>query len=159
MLVKLPFFLIIILNITGWLLVQLGLAWIFVRLPGSWFQTTSIRRNNNNKLYEKLFFIRRWKPFLPDGGQWVGGDFQKRHLSGKNAEYLIRFVTETRRGEVCHWCALALTPMFAVWNPSGYFVINLGYAIVANLPCILVQRYNRGRLLVLVRRELEKWQG
>jgi len=32
-------------------------------------------------------------------------------------------------------------------------VVNFAYAVAANLPCILVQRYNRGRFLrVLSRR-------
>jgi glycosyl-4,4'-diaponeurosporenoate acyltransferase len=45
-------------------------------------------------------------------------------------------------------------PIFALWNPAALMAAMVAYAVVANLPCLVVQRYNRGRLLrVLARRE------
>jgi glycosyl-4,4'-diaponeurosporenoate acyltransferase len=55
-------------------------------------------------------------------------------------------VVETRRAELAHWPILALGPVFFAWNPWWLALAMVGYAVVANVPCILVQRYNRARL-------------
>jgi glycosyl-4,4'-diaponeurosporenoate acyltransferase len=65
---------------------------------------------------------------------------------------LRRFVLETRRGETCHWLAILFTPLFLLWNPWWGFAVNLAYALLANVPCIVAQRYNRARLLALLSR-------
>ena len=46
-----------------------------------------------------------------------------------------------------HWLILAATPAFALWNPPGLFVAMVVFALVANVPCLVVLRYNRARLL------------
>mgnify|MGYP003343114664 CR=1 FL=1 len=46
-----------------------------------------------------------------------------------------------RSGELCHWSALVCAPLFFLWNPWWGDLIVVGYALAANLPCILVQRY------------------
>ena len=67
-------------------------------------------------------------------------------------EFLEQFLRETWRGELTHWLALLALPLFAIWNPGWAFGINVAYALAANLPCILVQRYNRGRFLRVLER-------
>jgi glycosyl-4,4'-diaponeurosporenoate acyltransferase len=37
--------------------------------------------------------------------------------------------------------------MFGLWNPPWAVAVMFIYATVANVPCLLVQRYNRARLL------------
>jgi glycosyl-4,4'-diaponeurosporenoate acyltransferase len=65
---------------------------------------------------------------------------------------LNRFVTETRRAEATHWVLLAAGPLFLLWNPWGLGLVMIAYAVVANVPCLVVQRYNRARLLRVVER-------
>jgi glycosyl-4,4'-diaponeurosporenoate acyltransferase len=107
----------------------------------------------DGRIYERLR-IRRWKDRLPELGDAFPGGVSKRALrSGANAD-LRRLVAETRRAELVHWAIPAIVPVFAVWNPAALMVAMVAYAVVANLPCLVVQRYNRGRLLrVLARRE------
>ena len=37
-----------------------------------------------------------------------------------------------------------------LWNPWFLGLLMLAYAVIANLPCLIVQRYNRARLLRLI---------
>jgi len=153
-LIKLPIFWIVTLNILGWLVIQLGLAWGFLRMPAAWFDHVRPRPNCRGKFfYEQILRIRLWKGLLPDAAGWFSGGLAKKALAEKNPEYLRRFVAETRRGEGCHWVAIACLPLFCVWNPGWGVLVNAAYALAANLPCILAQRYNRARLLFLLARQ------
>jgi glycosyl-4,4'-diaponeurosporenoate acyltransferase len=50
------------------------------------------------------------------------------------------------RTSLTHWAIAALGPVFFLWNPWWLALALLGYGLVANVPCLLVQRYNRARL-------------
>jgi len=146
-LLELPKSGIIFLNIVGWPVIQLSLAWLFTQMPANWFNPDPpLSWEDDGNLYDRLFAIRRWKDLLPDGSRWFTGGFAKRMLSSKDPGYLARFIQETRRGELCHWLAMVCAPVFVLWNPWWADLIMFAYAIVGNLPCILVQRYNRHRL-------------
>jgi glycosyl-4,4'-diaponeurosporenoate acyltransferase len=45
---------------------------------------------------------------------------------------------------------MLMTPAFVVWNPWWVEIAMVVYALAANLPCLLVQRYNRARLARLL---------
>ena len=150
---ELPVGWIVALNVAGWPLLQLGLAWGFTRLPVGWFNPPGARAwEQGGRFYQRWFGVKRWKDRLPDAARWFGGGFAKGTLLGTRRDYLQRFIRETWRGELCHWCALACTPVFFLWNPWwGDWAIT-AYAVAANLPCILAQRYNRLRLRHLLAR-------
>ena len=73
-------------------------------------------------------------------------------MASSDPHYLQVFIRETWRGELCHWTVLAFTPLFFLWNPWWADLVCLAYALAANLPCIIVQRYNRLRLRKLLSR-------
>ena len=98
--------------------------------------------------YERLG-IRRWKDRLPEAGAVFGGP-SKRRLPGRSAAALGAFATETRRAELVHWVVPAAVVVFPLWNPWYLTVVMVAYAVVANGPCVLVQRYNRARIARLV---------
>jgi glycosyl-4,4'-diaponeurosporenoate acyltransferase len=104
------------------------------------------------RAYERLG-IRRWKDRLPEFGAVFRGGTSKRSLPSRDTPALVRFTAETRRAELVHWAIPLLAPVFAVWNPAWLFGAMVGYAVLANAPCLIVQRYNRGRLQrILARR-------
>jgi glycosyl-4,4'-diaponeurosporenoate acyltransferase len=144
---------IIVLNAAGWLVIQLCLAWGFTKMPVDWFQPgKAFGWERGGHFYEVVFRIKGWKDHLPDAARWFGGGFAKGKLADADPAYLQRFVRETWRGELCHWSALCFTPVFFLWNPCWGDWIIVSYALAANLPCILVQRYNRLRLRRLLAR-------
>jgi glycosyl-4,4'-diaponeurosporenoate acyltransferase len=145
-LIELPITWIIVLNVAGWLAIQMSFAWVFTQMSLTWFNPgNAFAWEQAGRFYETAFRIKAWKDRLPDAARWFGGGFAKGTLAGTQADYLRRFIRETWRGELCHWTAIACAPVFFLWNPWWGDLIIVGYAVAANLPCILVQRYNRAR--------------
>ena len=134
-------------NILGWPIVQLSIARLSLRLPLESFAADSrlhepLPWERNGRIYRERLGIRRWKGLLPDGASWFGG-FSKKQLPSRDPEYLKTFLLETRRAEFAHWCMLFCFPVFFLWNPPWACGVMFMYAVLANLPFILVQRYNR----------------
>ena len=151
--IDLPVATVIALNVAGWVAIQLSLAWAFTRMPIRWFNPgDAFTWERDGRFYEVIFRIKSWKDRLPDAARWFGGGFAKRALAGTERDYLERFIGETWRGELCHWSAIGFAPVFFLWNPWWGNAIIVAYAVTANLPCILVQRYNRLRLQRLLER-------
>lgn len=149
----LPIGWVVALNVLGWPVIQLGLAWGWTRVPTAWLKApAALPFERGGRFYARAFAIRRWKDRLPDGASWIGGGFAKARLRQRSPDYLRRFIVETWRGELCHWCAFAFVPLFFLWNPWWGDLVIVAYALLANLPCILVQRYNRARMQEALKR-------
>jgi glycosyl-4,4'-diaponeurosporenoate acyltransferase len=148
--IELPAPWIIALNVASLPLVQIGCAYAFTRLPDRCFDAPVPPRPAAKQAMPA--FLRKWKRLLPDGASWFAGGFRKRSLASRDPAYLRRFIAETRRGESCHWVALGLCAIPFLWNPWWGCVVIAIYAVAANLPCILLQRINRARLLRLLAR-------
>lgn len=134
-------------NILGWPLIHLAVAFVALRLPPHLFArdgwlTSPCRWELDGRLYRDWMAIRRWKALLPDGTPWIGG-FAKKKLGSRDPAYLAQFQLETRRAEWAHWCMVCCLPVFFPWNPPWARLVMTVYALAANLPCILAQRYNR----------------
>lgn len=159
---ELPLWVIALINTLAWPAIQIGLAWAFTRMPDHWFGRDAAPKNCpcEKRFMERVLRVKDWKDHLPDAATWFAGGFAKAKLGGNDPEYLRRFIRETRRGELCHWCAIACVAFFLPWNPWWADLVIMTYAIAANLPCILVQRYNRSRLSKLLARSRAKaWLG
>jgi glycosyl-4,4'-diaponeurosporenoate acyltransferase len=157
MLIELPAVWIVVLNVAGWPILQVALAWSFTRMPATWFASVPAQAwEDGGRFYERIIAIRSWKRLLPDAARWFAGGFGKGTLASADPEYLQRFLRETRRGEMCHWTAIFCAPSFFLWNPWWGDLIIVAYALAANLPCILTQRYNRARMSRLLSRS---WPG
>ena len=136
-------------NIVGCAVLQLGLARAFVLLPSRWFErdgTWGREHAVERSLYRRVLRVTTWKRLLPDGAAWMGSSFLKRRPS-RDAAYLRRFLVETRRAEAAHWAMIFCMPVMFLWNPAWACATLMGYAVAANVPCIVVQRHNRFVLL------------
>lgn len=102
--------------------------------------------------YRRRLRIDRWKNRLPEAGDTFQGGINKRHLPSQDQAGLELFVRETRRAELGHWWALGCGPLFALWNPPLATALLAGYGVLANLPFIAIQRYNRFRTQALLER-------
>lgn len=134
-------------NLLGWPVIHLTVGSAVLRLPAQLFArncwlTAPRRWERDGRLYRDWLAIRKWKSKLPDGAPWLGG-FAKRKIYRRDSSYLAQFLIETRRAELAHWCMLCCLPLFFLWNPPWACLVMTAYALAANLPCILAQRYNR----------------
>jgi glycosyl-4,4'-diaponeurosporenoate acyltransferase len=106
------------------------------------FVTRERAFEDSGRLYER-FGIRDWKDRVPECGSLFGGR-SKAVLGGRGQ--LPAFARETRRGEYVHWAILAAGPLFALWNPPLLTLAMVAYGLAANVPFIMIQRYNRLRI-------------
>jgi glycosyl-4,4'-diaponeurosporenoate acyltransferase len=102
--------------------------------------------------YRRWLRIDSWKDKVPEAGDLFAGGVSKRHLPAFDVDGLQLFVRETRRAELAHWWAMAAGLLFVLWNPPLAAGLLVGYGVLANLPFITIQRYNRFRTLALIER-------
>lgn len=134
-------------NLLGWPVIHLAVASVALRLPAHLFAkdswvTAPRSWEREGRLYRDWLGIRRWKSLLPDGAPWLGG-FAKNKIRSLDVSYVRQFLLETRRAELAHWCMFLCLPLFFLWNPPWACLVMSVYALAANMPCILAQRYNR----------------
>jgi len=145
-----------LIDVIAWFLIHMGVSYIMSRQPLSSFNYDSwlYRKRNwekNGKFYEKLFRLKSWKRRLPDGAAIFKNGFEKKHLKETNKDYFDSFIRETCRAELTHWIVFLFGPLFLIWNLWWVGIVMIVYATIANIPCIVTQRYNRIRLQRIVR--------
>lgn len=104
------------------------------------------------RIYERWLGIRIWKPWIPDAGDALPGGVSKASLARRDPLALQRLSLETRRAELVHWALWPAWMVTVLWLPPSGVLINLVFATLFNLPCLLLQRYNRLRLGRTLRR-------
>jgi glycosyl-4,4'-diaponeurosporenoate acyltransferase len=102
---------------------------------------------SDGRLYERRLRIRRWKDLLPEAGDMFRGGFSKRRLRSRDDQHLLRFVAETRRAEYVHWGNAMAGVLFLAFLPLWAGLVMVAFGLVAHLPFVVIQRYNRARLL------------
>ena len=106
----------------------------------------------DGRLYARLR-IKRWKRRLPETNNFgPGARPSKSSLGGRDG--IAPLVSETRRAEYVHLCIAACGPLFLLWNPPALGTVMVAFGVAFNAPFIVVQRYNRARLLAVLRRPL-----
>ncbi len=106
---------------------------------------------NGGHFYRRLK-IHRWHKLLPDMSRILPGLMPPkrvtRHISAAQAEVMVQ---ETCIAEVIHvslgLCGLAIP---FLWPGAGGVVACLLYILLGNLPFILIQRFNRPKLRMLL---------
>ena len=113
----------------------------------------------DGKIYERLH-VRRWQQILPDMSRILPGVMPRKKLTGNYAETLPRMLQETSIAEFIH-VLLCVTGLYSmrIWPGAGGVTVYLLYVILFNLPYIVIQRYNRPRLLKLYRKVQKTSQG
>lgn len=127
-------------------------------LPRRWFhwdrfpyRTFSWEREG--RIYEAIG-IRRWKDHLPDKSKHTKKTFTKQMKGHDSIDGLVRFLQETCVAECVHWCLLLLSFPLYSYVPTVFGAAVTALYALSNLPFILIQRYNRPRLLRLLNRRL-----
>jgi len=156
MLVHLPTAITITIDVIAWFIIHMGVSYIMSRQPLASFSSNSwlYRKRDwekNGKFYERLFKLKSWKRRLPDGAAIFKNGFEKKHLKETNKDYLDSFIKETCRAELTHWLVFLFGPLFLMWNLWWVGIVMILYATIANIPCVITQRYNRIRLQRIAR--------
>lgn len=151
MLVKLPLLWVLALDISAWFFFHMTISLLLMKVPDDWFARTKglfVTRlwEKEGELWDDWFHIRAWKKHLPDGSLIIKSAFDKTNLHGTDLDNLNTFILETKRAELTHWLLLFPAPLFFIWNPLWAGIVNVVYALLANIPFILSQRFNRPRL-------------
>ena len=148
---QLSHFWIIFLDIFVWLVIHLGVSYLCSLIPISyfendirWYRTRSWEKDG--MFYQRPLRIKSWRKVIPDGGAMFKRGFPKKNLENKNTGYLKTFLYETKRAELTHLLAILPAPLFFLWNIWWVGLIMIAYALIANLPCIMLQRFNRARI-------------
>ncbi len=142
----------------NWVFFHIGSGFATHRMPMSWFDRGTSRSRvleAEARFYRRYLFVHRWKDLLPEAGAMFAGGFAKRSFpaeSRRDRAFILRFIAETRRAELTHWLPIVLSVTFFLWNPPAIAMWMPVYAVLTNLPFILVQRANRPRLMRLAAR-------
>jgi glycosyl-4,4'-diaponeurosporenoate acyltransferase len=152
--VQLPLWATLVVDVAAWAVIGVAVGYAMHRTPLGRLdhdtRLTRLRRwETGGRAYERIG-IRRWKDRLPELGGLFAGGVSKRSTGGRSR--LERFAAETRRAEYTHWFVMAPAPLFVLWNPWPLTLVMWTYALVANVPCLVIQRYNRARLTRIAER-------
>ncbi|WP_339145884.1 MULTISPECIES: glycosyl-4,4'-diaponeurosporenoate acyltransferase [unclassified Sutcliffiella] len=147
-----------IVNIVAWLFIQLGIAYLALKIPKEWISNENawFREKRWESAVYALIKIKKWKDRLPEAGDIFKSGFSKKRLESMNRDYLRLFVVETRRGELTHILVMLPGVLFFLWNPLYVGWIMVCYGILVNLPFALLQRYNRHRLLNIINKQKQE---
>lgn len=150
---------ILVISFMLWPCFQL-LATLVSRItPSAWYSKNAFlfkerKWEKEGALYTKVFKIKKWKKYLPDGAAVSKNGYRKRHLRDFTTENLDIFVEETCRSELAHILAILPFWVFGLFAPISIIIFMLIYALIVNVPCIIAQRYNRPRIIRLTKKSL-----
>lgn len=123
-------------------------------VPKRWFRADlfpyrSYSFEEEGRLYNKLK-IRYWQNKVPDMSKILPRLIPAKSLSGAYEERLPRMLQETCVAEMTH-ILLCFAGLYCLrlWPGAGGAAIALINVLILNLPFILIQRYNRPRLMKL----------
>ena len=108
---------------------------------------------HGGEIYERIFRVKSWKSKLPDIGDFFKWRFSKRHFISAGSSYARTFLMESCKAEFAHWMIILSSPIFLLLGGAVAFVEFFFLSAVINLPYIIIQRYNRPRIIRLLDKE------
>lgn len=141
---------LVVIDVLAWALIHASTGYLVHRLPGRFFERDrgiwkQRRIEAGGRLWIRLGVLH-WKKKLPEAGDVFTGGFNKSKIPSRSEIDLRLYARETRRAELGHWLAGAFGPAFFLWNPWYAAAPMVVYAVAANGPCIVSQRFNRIRI-------------
>ncbi len=117
------------------------------------FPFRSFKWEKDGRIYQKIG-IQKWKDHLPDMSRYVKAMFAKKITSPRDPQYTHRLILETCVAELIHDVLILLSPIFRKYLIGIYGDIAALLCVLGNLPFVLIQRYNRPRLVRLMERQI-----
>lgn len=126
-------------------------------LPQSWvnyrrFPYRPFPFEDEGKVYLSLK-INRWQKKLPDMSRILPMLMPAKKLDSCTVEKVTVMIQETCTAEFVH-LAVSVFGLYGIvlWPGAGGITLSLLFILLGNIPYILIQRYNRPRLLRLLKR-------
>lgn len=121
------------------------------------FPYKSLPFERDGRIYERLH-ISRWQKRLPDMSRIFTRLMPPKRISLRpTPEQLERMLQETCVAEFTHAVlSLAGLGLIKIWAGAGGWLVYAAYVLLGNLPFILIQRYNRPRLKLLLEKSRER---
>ena len=148
----------IVLSSITWMVVSFSVGyravrWSPARLDRTGPVTTLRRWEDDGAVWQRILAVSRWKDRVPDAGGFFAGGRPKRSVGARSTEHLEAFRRETVRGERVHWIILSSAVIHLLWCGPALAAAMVVFGLVLNIPFIVIQRFNRGRIdRVLARR-------
>ena len=142
-------------NIITFFLFSIIITYLSNKLPDSIYSAKSWllkERSWERKgmIYQRILKVKCWKRYLPELSDFVKSVFPKRQIKEFSKNYLQKFLYESCKSEVTHWCIILSSLLFYFGNEFGSASLMLAIAVIINLPYIIIQRYNRSRIMEVV---------
>ena len=112
------------------------------------FPYAPYRWENGGQFYRKLR-IETWKGMLPDKSRFVRTMVRKNLGDDRSGGLIKRLIEETCVAEQVHWLLLFAGPLLQLFSNSAFVRVAGFLYSASNIPFILIQRYNRPRLVAL----------
>ena len=117
------------------------------------FPYASYLWEDGGDIYRKLR-VETWKKILPDKSRYVRTMVKKNLGEDRSSKHTKRLIEETCVAELVHWLLLLAGPLFRLISDSVFGLIASILYSLSNVPFIMIQRYNRPRLIAFYRKTL-----
>jgi glycosyl-4,4'-diaponeurosporenoate acyltransferase len=105
------------------------------------------------QFYQKKFKIKKWKDKLPELADFIKSISPKKYIKDYGEATLDAYMVECCRAELTHWLIILTTLFFPIFTPPVIALYIFILACILNLPFVMIQRYNRPRLRLLMKRK------
>lgn len=144
---------LVLISSAVWALWSFVVGFTFNRVGHKYLKKERTFVTTHTRVFLKKLMIDKWKDKVPEAGDMFKGGTSKSTLPGQDYSGLEQFMFETRRAEYVHYFIMLITPIFFLFNPVWLSLTMVTYAFIANVPCVLIQRYNRSRIMNLLDRK------
>ena len=138
-------------------------GFIFALFPSQFFDIKFWRKTfkfeKNGAFYEYYLKISLWKDLIPQFSKMFHFGFKKDRIPVKDIAHYELFVIETIRAEITHILLIVFSPLYYTVIPKNWAAFYVIASVIANIPCIAIQRYNRIRILKIISRIKNKFQN
>lgn len=110
------------------------------------FRTRKFEKNG--QFYQRVFRIKLWKDYVPAVGR-----FDKKHLEEPTPFYISKYLLESLRAELTHIFGFFFAINIMLVTRGEFDIQILLFACLLNLPCYMIQRYNKPRFEKLLEKE------
>jgi len=102
---------------------------------------------DGGKVYQRIFKVKNWKNELPELSDFLKPIFPRKHITAFDEKHIQKYLLESCRAELTHWGIILSSFLFGIWSGFLETLFMIFLALGLNLPYVIIQRYNRPRII------------